>query len=115
MAHRFFFDHCVHGAVVRGLRERGVDVLTAQEDGSHELSDAKLLKRATLLGRVLYTNDDDLLSEAAVVLDLGEPFPGLVFTPQTRLSIGRQIDELELIAHGTTTEEVANIVTYLPL
>ena len=36
-----------------------VDVLTAQEDGSRELSDAKLLDRAVGLRRLLFTQDID--------------------------------------------------------
>jgi predicted nuclease of predicted toxin-antitoxin system len=43
---------------------RGVDVLTAQEDGAATLPDSDLLNRATDLGRVLFTQDEDLLNEA---------------------------------------------------
>jgi hypothetical protein len=39
-------------------------VLTAQEDGTGELPDPELLDRATELGPVLFTQDDDLLREA---------------------------------------------------
>jgi len=35
-----------------GLRLRGVDVLTAQDDGSREIEDAVLLDRATKLNRI---------------------------------------------------------------
>ena len=51
---------------------RTIDVLTAQEDGSAELADDVLLKRATELGRILVSQDEDLLREAAarhMVLD----------------------------------------------
>lgn len=34
-------------AITNGLRRRGVDVLTAQEDGTAELDDPPLLDRAT--------------------------------------------------------------------
>jgi hypothetical protein len=44
---------------------RGVDVLTVQEDGRAGASDAAVLDRATELGRVLFTQDDDLLVEAS--------------------------------------------------
>jgi len=53
-------------AVTIALRLRGVDVLTAQEDGSQKLEDAALLDRATTLGRILFTRDDDLLREGAL-------------------------------------------------
>jgi predicted nuclease of predicted toxin-antitoxin system len=44
-------------AIAIGLRLRGVDVITAQEDGSRELEDSDLLNRATKLGRIMFTRD----------------------------------------------------------
>lgn len=115
MALAFLFDHCAHGAVVRGLRERGIDVLTAQDEDRHELPDSELLQHAALLGRVLYTNDDDLLKEAAKAQRQGVSFPGLVYAHPLRLTIGLQIADLELIAHGYTADEIENDVVHLPL
>ena len=60
-----YLDVHIPAAITEGLRLRGVDVLTAQEDGGRRLPDDKLLDRATALGRVLFTQDDDLLREAA--------------------------------------------------
>jgi hypothetical protein len=54
-------DVHVPRAVVVGLRMRSADVRTAQEDGSAVLDDASLLLRATELGRILVTQDSDLL------------------------------------------------------
>jgi len=81
-------------AITTGLRLRGVDVLTAQEDGARRFLDAILLDRATTLGRVLFSQDEDLLSEAARRQYGGETFAGahsgqilpflcLVYTPHT--------------------------------
>ena len=56
--------HVPH-AITRGLRRRGVDVLTAQEDGATEMLDPDLLDRAASLGRILFTRDQDLLAIAA--------------------------------------------------
>ncbi len=52
-------------AISAELRLRGIDVLTAQEEGASELEDSALLDRASSLGRILFTRDDDLLSEAS--------------------------------------------------
>ncbi len=57
-------DHHVPRAITNGLRLRGVDVLTAHEDKASRLRDPALLDRATELERVLFTQDDDLLTEA---------------------------------------------------
>ena len=48
-------DVHISAAITEGLRLRGVDVLTAQEDGARRLPDPALLNRATELGRVLFT------------------------------------------------------------
>jgi Domain of unknown function (DUF5615) len=50
-----YMDHHVPRAITVGLRLRGVEVITAYEDGASELEDAALLDRATTLGRVLFT------------------------------------------------------------
>jgi predicted nuclease of predicted toxin-antitoxin system len=59
-----YADVHIPQAITEQLRRRGVDVLTAIEDGTTELPDDKLLERATFLGRVLFTHDirfNDLL------------------------------------------------------
>lgn len=53
-----YLDVHVPRAITNGLRRRGVEVLTAQEDGSAELDDPPLLERATELNRPFYTQDD---------------------------------------------------------
>jgi len=63
---RLYTDVHVPRAVVNGLRLRGVDVLTAQEDGSPRLPDDELLDRAGELERVLFTQDTDLLGECSI-------------------------------------------------
>ena len=67
-----------------GLRLRGVDVLTAYEDGTSELADVALLDRAGELGRVLFARDDDLLAEAAQRQREGIPFRGIIDAHQPR-------------------------------
>ncbi len=58
-------DVHIRRAVTSALRLRSIDVLTAQEDGAAELDDDRLLERATELGRVLVSQDEDLLREGA--------------------------------------------------
>ncbi|HZO87006.1 MAG TPA: DUF5615 family PIN-like protein [Chthonomonadaceae bacterium] len=52
---RLYTDENVDGAIIRQLRRRGVDVLTAQQDGHMRTDDPIVLDRATTLGRVLFT------------------------------------------------------------
>jgi hypothetical protein len=108
-------DANVRGAVTRGLRRRGIDVLTAQEDDADELLDPPLLDRATDLERVLFTQDEDLLAEATHRQQLGIAFAGVIYAHQDKVPIGRCVEDLELIALIGEPEEFANWVEYLPL
>lgn len=115
MAHAIYMDVHIPAAITAGLRRRGIDVLTSQEDGTNRLADAALLDRATGLGRILFSEDTDLLAIAQEWQTIGHPFAGLLFAHQEGASIGRLIEDIELIAKCLPSEEVANVVIYLPL
>jgi len=72
-------DVHVPRAITEGVRLRAVDVLTAKEDGARQLGDAELLDRATVHGRVLFTRDADLLTEAGRRQADGRHFGGVVY------------------------------------
>jgi predicted nuclease of predicted toxin-antitoxin system len=109
-----YMDVHVHSAITRGLRTRGVDVLTAQEDSAAELDDPLLLDRATELRRVLVTQDRDFLGEGARRQRSGEPFAGILYAPQSTAAIGIYIRDLELIALASEPHELADRLLYLP-
>jgi len=115
MSVKLYMDVHVKRAVTDGLRLRGVDVLTAQDDGSAEFEDDLLLDRATELHRVLFSQDDDLLREANKRQQTGENFAGVIYAHQLNITVVRCIDDLELIAKATDLEEWLNSVVYLPL
>lgn len=108
-------DHHVPRAVTNGLRLRGVDVITAGEDGAGELQDPALLERATESNRVLFTQDDDLLIEAARRQRLGQTFAGVVYAHQLRISIGDCIRDLELVAKVGEPGDMVDQTLFLPL
>ena len=101
-------------AVTEALRLRSIDVLTAQEDGTAELDDSSLLQRATALRRVLVSQDQDLLREAARWTGNVKPFVGIIYAHQRRISIGDLVAGLELIAQATSLEEWQQKVEHLP-
>lgn len=115
MSQALYMDVHVPQPITRGLRRRGVDVVTAQEDGTAELEDADLLDRAGQLGRILFTRDDDLLVEAATRMRRAEPFASVVHAHQLDVSIGRCIADLEVIAQAGTPKETRGQVIFLPL
>jgi hypothetical protein len=115
MALGLYMDVHVPVAVTEGLRRRGVDVLTSQEDGTRRFADEDLLRRATSLGRIFVSQDEDFLAIASRWQETGWEFLGLVFAPQEGASIGRYVEDLELIALCCDVAEVANTIYRLPL
>ena len=115
MSLALYFDHNVRAAIASGLRQRGVDVLLAYEDGYAEVDDPIVLERATELGRVTFTNDDDFLPIARQWLAAGRTFAGVVYVHQLDLTIGQTIAELEILAKAGNPEDFLNQVVYLPL
>jgi hypothetical protein len=109
-----YMDENVKGAITREVRRRGADVLTVQEDGREGLDDPDVLDRATALGRVLFSQDEDLLAEATRRLRAGSPFGGVIYAHQQRVPIGPCVEFLELVAAAGELEEFANGVTWVP-
>jgi uncharacterized protein with PIN domain len=107
-------DHHVPRAITNGLRLRGVDVVTAYEDGAGELRDPELLDRAAELGRVLFTQDDDLLAEATQRQRQGRRFGGVIYAHQLRTSIGDCVRDLELIAKAGESADMSRQTLFLP-
>jgi hypothetical protein len=115
MSVTLYMDQHVPRVITTSLRVRGVNVITALEDGANRLVDPELLDRATELGRVLFTQDDDLLAEAARRQRENIPFGGVLYSHQLRVPIGICIRDLEIIAGAAEPEDVANRVIFLPL
>lgn len=110
-----YMDEHVRRSITRALRERGVDVLTVQEDGRDGSLDPEVLQRASELGRVLFSQDEDLLVEGTRRQRVGEPFAGVVYAHQRRVPIRICIEHLELIALAGDPEEFQDRVQFLPL
>lgn len=96
---RFYTDEHVSKAVVKGLRERGVDVSTVAEAALVGAPDDGQLVHARREGRVLFTHDADFLrlhakgsehagtSSSCDRLDQQRP-PGVAARRLTRLAAG---------------------------
>ena len=109
-----YMDEDVHGAITRGLLRRGIDVITVQSDGNSALEDREVLDRATALGRIVFTNDDDFLAEAHLRQENGVRFPGVIYAHATT-PIGQCVRDLELIAVCSEPEEWENRTAFVPL
>jgi len=115
MIRGLYMDVHVPSAITEGLRRRGIDVLTSQDDGTREADDETLLMRATAFDRIIFTQDDDFLKLASEWQKSGKPFTGIAFAHQMGASIGRLIEDLELLVLCATESELSNRVIYLPL
>ncbi len=110
----FYMDHQVRGQITRGLRGRGIDVITAHEDNRPDVDDEALLDRAGELGRVFVSQDQDALRIARLRQKSNQEFSGVAFVEQEQINIGKAIEYLELMAHLMTIDEMRNHVEYVP-
>jgi predicted nuclease of predicted toxin-antitoxin system len=109
-----YMDEHVHRAITIGLRLRGVDVLTVQEDGLTATPDSLILDRALKLNRVMFSQDQDFLIEAHHRQNMGIPFAGVIYARQL-LAVGDCIRDLEILTKACDLEDLANRVEYIPL
>jgi hypothetical protein len=108
-------DESVEGQMVRGLRRRGIGVRTVQEDGWGARLDPEVLDRAGELGRVAVSRDEDFLREAVRRQRSGETFVGVIYAHKQRVSLGRCIEDLELLAQAGFPADFSGRIYYLPL
>ncbi len=105
----FYFDQHVWASVVCGLRERGVDVLTAQEARRCGVSDQDQLAFATAQERVLVTFDTDYLA----LHQAGVPHAGIAWCPERKYRVGDLLRALLLVHGALDRASMRNHVEYL--
>lgn len=115
MSLSLYMDENVPRQITVGLRLRGIDVLSVQEDNRAGLPDPQVLDRATELHRLLFSRDDDLLVIAQQRQKTRQAFSGVVYSHPQAHGIGGCVKDLELIAKACTIEDCENQVQYLPL
>lgn len=101
-------------AVVRGLRSRGFDLLTANEAGRLTLSDSEQLEYATQTERAIYTFNirDFARSHRDVLAQEGE-HAGIIAIPEQRYAIGEKIRRLSELLLTIEAEEMKNQIEFL--
>ena len=104
----FYADEHSPRAVIRGLRVRGVEVLTVTDAGTLTGADAEHLERARIEGMVLVTQDTDFLALHAA----GAPHCRIVYTAQGT-SVGDIIRGLMLIFEVLGPHEMIQQLEFL--
>lgn len=110
-----YMDEHVRRAITNALLLRNVDVLTVQDDARTGVTDEVVINRATELGRVIFTQDDDFLVIANRRQQEGIYFTGVIYAHQQRVTVGDCVRDLEIIAKAAEIEDLVNQVQYLPL
>ncbi len=105
---RFYADEQIPKAVIRGLRQRGVDVVTVVDKHRMGASDLEHLRTAHLERRVIFTQDDDFLRLAAA----GEPHCGIFYAAQ-HTSVRIMIQGLMLIHRVLGADEMIGQIEFL--
>jgi hypothetical protein len=101
-------------ALVRALRSRGVDIVTALEEGMIEQPDAAHLDFAVAHGRVLYTfNVGDFYALHTAYLAEGAVHNGIILAPQQQYSVGEQMRRLLRLMAARPAEEMSNRIEFL--
>jgi hypothetical protein len=95
-------------AVVRGLRERGTDVVTTADVGRLGSTDSEQLARA------VYTfNVGDFTRLHAQYLERGLRHAGIVVVPDQRCSVGEKIRRVARLVRSSSAEDMVNRMVYL--
>lgn len=115
MGVRLYMDVHIPMAITRQLRLRGVDVVTATEEGSNQLPDDQLLALAAQKGRLLFTHDIRFKALGENWQRTGQPFAGMIYGHAEGASIGQYVRDLELIAKACDPVELQNAIIHLPL
>jgi predicted nuclease of predicted toxin-antitoxin system len=105
---KFYTDEHVPSAVTKGLRRRGVDVLTARERNLLTASDETQLTVTTCEGRVIFTQDADFLRLHAQ----GNSHAGIVYAHQTT-PIGVIVRGLMLIYQVLDPKDMQDHVEFI--
>jgi hypothetical protein len=103
--------------IVAGVRRRGpsIDLITVQEAGLRGMSDPDLLEWAAARARIVLTHDVRTLTRDALDrVRLGLPMPGVIELREDA-PIGRVIEDIVLLALGSSPGEWEGQVVYLPL
>jgi len=103
-----FTDEQILNAVILGLRQRGVEVLSTPDAGRDGLADKSHLIFARENGYVLLTQDRDFLTLAATMTD----HFGTLYVPQST-SIGDIIRGVLLVTGVLTDDEMKGRVEYI--
>jgi hypothetical protein len=114
---RFAADENFDGHILKQLRRRlpTIDVVRVQDTEMYRAADAQVLEWAAKEARIMLTHDiQTMVGEAYNRIEQGLPMPGVLLIPDT-LSIGKALDDLELVIGAGNPDDFMDHVTFIPL
>jgi predicted nuclease of predicted toxin-antitoxin system len=106
---RFHLDEYVDHAVAGGLRQRGIDVTTANDAGLIQASDEAHLEYCLREKRVIITHDQDFLRLQAA----GREHCGIAYCRRGSRTINEIVSGLLLIHDCLTPDEMMGQIEFL--
>ena len=101
-------------AVIKGLRARGIDIVTTIEAHQLGATDAEQLATAINLRRTIYTfNVGDFAQLHRESLEQGLDHTGIIVIPDQRYSTGEKVRRVAEFVKSVTAEAMLNRMEYL--
>lgn len=113
---RLAADEGFNLTIVRELRRRNpdLDIATVQERSLYGADDSAILAWAASVGRVLLTSDRRTMPAPAYQRMANGETTGVIVVPWS-ISIGRAVQDIELLALAGLEEEWQQRIDFLPL
>lgn len=112
---QLYADENVDDRIIRGLRLRGLDMITAVEAGMIGKTDSEQLSHASLRSRVLLTSDQDFLELHPRWMQEGRQHAGIIYYSQYRVTVGTCIWGVKLIVDVLSPKEMQNHLEFIPI
>ncbi len=107
LQHPLLADENIHPEVVRALESGGRDILSCRAARLSGKSDAEVLRKASLLGRVVITHD---LGFGSLAIQAGEPVFGIIVLRPGHIDPGFVIEILEAVDRTVRRAKVPFII-----
>jgi hypothetical protein len=114
---RFLTDEDFDGRLTSALLAAlpGLDLVRVQDVDLMHTADEDILAWAAVAGRIVLTHDRNTMTGlASARVQASEPMPGL-FVVGRRASLGRILNDLELMAAASEMDEWRDQIIFVPL
>ena len=106
---RFYLDENMDPKIANQLSKHGIDTVAAREANMLSVSDGEQLLFAIANGRVLCSKDSDFTKPEVLRVQHN----GIVFFPDSDVSIGYVVNALTELYRNETAESMKNRLVYL--